>query len=108
LIYAYCLTPNHFHLLIETKRFPLSVIMQRLLTRYVKNFNFRHRRIGHLFQGRYVDDYRERVTEKTTAAAGEVKLIPLERLVTGSKAKMPLEMLPGEATMKSRGCPKRT
>jgi hypothetical protein len=45
--------PNHFHLLIETRRFPLSVIMQRLLTRYVRRFNFRHRRIGHLFQGRY-------------------------------------------------------
>ncbi len=45
--------PNHFHLLIESKRFPLSVIMQRLLTGYVKGFNFRHRRIGHLFQGRY-------------------------------------------------------
>ncbi len=52
-VYAYCLMPNHFHLLIETQRVPLSVIMQRLLTRYVKRFNFRHRRIGHLFQGRY-------------------------------------------------------
>ena len=52
-VYAYCLMPNHFHLLIETQRVPLSVIMQRLLTRYVKRFNFRHRRTGHLFQGRY-------------------------------------------------------
>jgi len=34
-LYAYCLMPNHFHLLIEPQRFPLSVIMQRLLTRYV-------------------------------------------------------------------------
>jgi len=41
----------------------------------------------------FVDDYRERVTEKTAAVAGEVKLIPLERLITGSKARMPLEML---------------
>ncbi|SRR5712692_1553786 len=53
LAYAYCLMPNHFHLLIEVTQFPLSIIMQRLLTRYVKYFNFRHRRIGHLFQGRY-------------------------------------------------------
>lgn len=52
-LYVYCLMPNHFHLLIETQRVPLSVIMQRLLTRYVRQFNFRHRRIGHLFQGRY-------------------------------------------------------
>ena len=53
LIYAYCLMPNHFHLLIETEQLHLSVIMQRLLTRYVRSFNFRHRRIGHLFQGRF-------------------------------------------------------
>src|SRR4026209_1403179 len=53
LIYAFCLMPNHFHLLMETERFSLSVIMQRLLTRYVKRFNFRHQRVGHLFQGRY-------------------------------------------------------
>ena len=53
LIYAFCFMPNHFHLLMETKRFSLSVIMQRVLTRYVKRFNFRHQRVGHLFQGRY-------------------------------------------------------
>ena len=40
-LYAYCLMPNHFHLLIETQQLPLSVIMQRLLTRYVRSFNFR-------------------------------------------------------------------
>ena len=45
--------PNHFHLLIEVNRFSLSVIMQRLLTQYVKSFNLRHHRVGHLFQGRY-------------------------------------------------------
>ena len=45
-VYTYCLMPNHFHLLMETQRVPLSVIMQRLLTRYVKRFNIRHRRCG--------------------------------------------------------------
>ena len=53
LLYAYCLMPNHVHLLVEVNRFPLSLIMQRLLTRYSKHFNIRHRRLGHLFQGRY-------------------------------------------------------
>jgi hypothetical protein len=46
LIYACGLMPNHFQLLIETQQLPLSVIMQRLLTRYVKFFNFRHHRTG--------------------------------------------------------------
>jgi len=34
LIYAFCLMPNHFHLLMETQRISLSVIMQRLLGRW--------------------------------------------------------------------------
>ena len=29
----------------------------------------------------FVDDYREPLTEKTNAVRGEVKLVPLERLV---------------------------
>ncbi len=53
LLYAYCLMTNHVHLLLEVNRFPLSLIMQRLLTRYSKHFNIRHKRLGHLFQGRY-------------------------------------------------------
>jgi len=52
-LYAYVLLPNHFHLLLETKEVTLSRIMLSLLTRYVKLFNQRYRRVGHLFQGRY-------------------------------------------------------
>ena len=53
LIHAYCLMPNHFHLLIETKDSNLSQIMKRLLGLYTVRFNRRHKRLGHLFQGRY-------------------------------------------------------
>ena len=42
-LYAYCLMPNHFHLLVEADQVPLSLIMQRLLTSYCKHFNFRAR-----------------------------------------------------------------
>jgi REP element-mobilizing transposase RayT len=52
-LYAYCLMPNHFHLLLEVDRVPLAHLMQPLLTRYAKAFNGRHRRVGHLFQARY-------------------------------------------------------
>ena len=51
--HAYCLMPNHLHLLMEVNRFSLATIMQNLLTRYCKRFNIRHQRPGHLFQGRY-------------------------------------------------------
>jgi REP-associated tyrosine transposase len=50
---AYCLMPNHVHLAIETGRAPLSRIMAGLQTSYTQYFNLHHRRVGHLFQGRY-------------------------------------------------------
>lgn len=52
-LYAYCLMPNHFHLLIETAQEPLSKIMQQLLTLYGIYFNLTYDRSGHVFQGRY-------------------------------------------------------
>lgn len=52
-IHSYCLIPNHLHLLIETKDANLSGFMKRLLGVYTIRFNRRHKRHGHLFQGRY-------------------------------------------------------
>ncbi|HDK82413.1 MAG TPA: transposase, partial [Nitrospirae bacterium] len=53
LLYAYVLMSNHVHLLIETRRSPLSRIMQCLNTAYTQHFNRQHKKVGHLFQGRY-------------------------------------------------------
>jgi REP element-mobilizing transposase RayT len=53
LIHAYCLMPNHLHLLIQTQDSNLSQFMKRLLGVYTIRFNRRHNRFGHLFQGRY-------------------------------------------------------
>jgi len=50
---AWCLLPNHFHLLILRGRRPLSELMRSLMTGYAVNFNRRHKRAGHLFQNRY-------------------------------------------------------
>ena len=50
---AWCLLPNHFHLLLRTHQTPLATFMRRLLTGYAVTFNLRHRRAGHLFQNRY-------------------------------------------------------
>jgi len=52
-VYAYVLMSNHVHLLIETKRVPLSKIMQGIQFTYTQIFNRRHGTVGHLFQGRY-------------------------------------------------------
>ena len=50
---AYCLMTNHVHLLVETPNPDLPRGMQWLQTAYARRFNRRHRRTGHLFQGRY-------------------------------------------------------
>ncbi|MEX0805795.1 MAG: transposase [Candidatus Binatia bacterium] len=52
-IYAYCLMPNHAHLLLETGSIPLSKFMQGLQQSYTQYYNRTHRKVGHLFQGRY-------------------------------------------------------
>src|SRR5918996_4904587 len=44
---------NHYHLLVETERGGLNRALRYLNGVYTQYFNRRHRRIGHLFQGRY-------------------------------------------------------
>lgn len=51
--HAYCLMDNHFHLMIETPEPNLSRGMRQLNGVYTQRFNRRHRKVGHLFQGRY-------------------------------------------------------
>lgn len=52
---AYCLMPNHFHLLIKQNSFrSIEKFMRSLGTRYVKYFNQKYEgRVGGLFQGAY-------------------------------------------------------
>ncbi len=52
-VYAYCLMSNHVHLALEAGLVPLSRIMLCLQGSYTQQFNRRHSRVGHLFQGRY-------------------------------------------------------
>lgn len=53
LCHAYCLMDNHYHLLIETPDGNLSKGMRQLNGVYTQRFNRNHRRVGHIFQGRY-------------------------------------------------------
>jgi len=52
-IYAYCLMPNHVHLLLESGSAPLGKFMQGVQQSYTQYFNRSYRKVGHLFQGRY-------------------------------------------------------
>ena len=53
LCHAYCLMNNHYHLVIETPDGNLSLGMRQLNGVYTQGFNRRHKRAGHLFQGRF-------------------------------------------------------
>ena len=53
MLWAYCLMDNHYHLLIETRRASLSRGMREVNGIHTQRFNRRHRRVGHLLQGRY-------------------------------------------------------
>jgi putative transposase len=51
---AYCLMPNHFHLLVrECVEDGVSKFMQKLLTGYTYYFNSKHERTGRLFESSY-------------------------------------------------------
>ena len=50
---AYCLMDNHYHLVIETPDGNLSMGMRQLNGVYTQRFNRKHKRVGHVFQGRF-------------------------------------------------------
>jgi putative transposase len=52
-VHAFCLMPNHFHLVVETPQPNLVTGMKWLLGTYTGRFNRRHKLFGHLFSGRY-------------------------------------------------------
>lgn len=51
--HAFCLMPNHHHLIVETHQDLLSVGLRQLNGRYAQAFNERHERTGHLFGDRF-------------------------------------------------------
>jgi len=51
---AFCLMPNHFHLLIkQSQQSNIEHFMRSLATRYSMYFNKKYKRVGSLFQGTY-------------------------------------------------------
>ena len=83
LIHAYCLMPNHYHLLLQTPRANLSAAAGWLQTTYSVRFNRRHRRSGHLFQGRF----KAHVVEEDAYARELIKYIHLNPVRPQNKRK---------------------
>ena len=53
-LFAYCLMPNHVHLLIKDCDDLISDAMQSIGIRYSTYMNKKYERVGHLFQNRYL------------------------------------------------------
>ena len=51
---AFCLLPNHVHLLLRPAQLTISRMMHHLNSGYCQAFNKRHERIGHVLQGRFL------------------------------------------------------
>jgi putative transposase len=53
-LYAYCIMPNHIHLIVEAKKVnDLAKIMQGVSLTYTLWFNKKYGKVGHLWQGRF-------------------------------------------------------
>ncbi len=53
-ILAFCLMPNHYHLLIQQLRDNgITMFLRKLGTGYTNFFNIKHKRVGPLFQGKF-------------------------------------------------------
>jgi putative transposase len=52
-VYAFCLMPNHIHLLVSPREYELHEPMRDLFSRYAMWFNKKYERKGHLFAGPY-------------------------------------------------------
>jgi putative transposase len=53
-IFAYCLMPNHFHIVVSpSKGEDLSKFMQWLMTSHVRRYHKHYSTSGHIWQGRY-------------------------------------------------------
>lgn len=53
-LHAFCLMPNHFHLLIEQNSdASISLLIQKVCTSFSMYINKKYKRVGHLFQGNF-------------------------------------------------------
>lgn len=76
---AYCLMPNHFHLLVKQKaRDSIDKFMNSFGTRYTMYFNRKYERVGRLYEGTY----------KAVLVTTDEQLLHLTRYIHKNPAKL--------------------
>lgn len=84
-LYAYCLMPNHIHLLLRVGGEPLDQVFRRIGTRFVYWYNGKYNRVGHLFQDRF----------RSEPVDNENYFCTVLRYIIWNPAKAGLERCPG-------------
>jgi len=83
---AWVLMSNHYHLLFRTPDTNLSLGIKDLDGKYAADFNERHRRVGHLFQGRF----------KSHLVDAEAYLLELARYIVLNPVRARMVEAPGQ------------
>ena len=84
-LYAFCLMTNHVHLLLEEGAEPLEIVFKRIGSGYVKWFNQKYQRVGHLFQDRF----------RTENVETEKQFMTVLRYILQTPMKAGMEFAPG-------------
>jgi putative transposase len=92
--HAYCLMPNHYHLLVETPKPTLSDGMERLNGLYAQYFNRRHGVEGHVFERRF----------RSIRVFGEGHLLELSRYIVLNPVRAGLCLTPAAWRWSSFRC----
>jgi len=87
-VHAFCLMPNHVHLVVDARRDRLSAAMHRLLGIHAQRFNRRHGRRGHLFGDRFWTQL-VRSEEHLAATCGYVVHNPVRAGLCGHPGEWP-------------------
>jgi REP element-mobilizing transposase RayT len=86
LCHSYCLMNNHYHLVLETPDANVSLAIRQLNGVYAQSFNRRHRRVGHVFQGRF----------KAILVEKDRYLLALARYIVQNPVRAALVQRPGD------------
>jgi len=97
-VHAYVLLDNHYHLLLRPLAGNVSRAMQWLGVSYVVWFNRRHRRVGHLFQGRFKALLLEEEAAAEVSRYVHLNPIRVRRLGLGKERQSALAVGMGEAS----------
>lgn len=80
---AYCLMPNHFHLVLQAEEAAdLSRAMQWVMTSHVRRYHRKHRSSGHVWQGRF----------KSFLVQDDLHLLTVARYVEGNPVRAGLSL----------------